>query len=64
MLIDFTVYCPLCGAETVVPVDSEAVKEWDQGALIQDAMPDLTAEQREALLTGICTPCWDKSFGE
>ena len=38
---------------------------WQEGsALIQDAMPEATVDQREFLISG-CTPaCWAKMFGE
>ena len=44
----------------VVQVDYEA---WENGKLIQDAMPYLSADEREVLISGICGPCFDKMFG-
>ena len=32
------------------------------GENIQIAFPDLTADQREILISGICPECWDKIF--
>lgn len=43
----------------VVQVDYEA---WENGKLIQDAMPYLSADEREVLISGICGPCFDKMF--
>ena len=47
-----------------IPVTEEQLKDWENGGLIQDVMPNLTASQREFLMTG-CTPEeWDKNFSE
>jgi hypothetical protein len=40
-------------------------KGWLQsGALIQDALPDLSPSQREVLMTGIDDYEWDREFGD
>ena len=44
----------------VVQADYEA---WENGKLIQDAMPYLSADEREVLISGTCGPCFDKMFG-
>jgi len=42
----------------------EQVELWQNGTLIQEAMPSATADQREFLISG-CTPaCWDQLGGE
>ena len=47
-----------------IPVTEEQIKDWKNGKLIQDAMPNLTADQREFLMTG-CTPEeWEENFSE
>jgi hypothetical protein len=33
-----------------------------QGEYIQDAFPTLSAGEREQLMTGIHSECWDKEF--
>jgi len=35
---------------------------WVDGMLIQDAMPQLSAEEREFLMTGITPAEWDEVF--
>ena len=37
---------------------------FEDGALIQDAFPYLTLEQRELILTGITEDMWNDMFGE
>lgn len=46
----------------VVFATTEQFIAWHEGMLIQDAMPDATADQREFLISG-CTPsCWESMF--
>lgn len=52
--------CPLCGKEWYVAVPASEYLEWKKGRLIQDAMPSVSQDQREMLITGICPECWDK----
>tara|TARA_R110002012_G_scaffold118979_1_gene267950 strand:- start:386 stop:556 length:171 start_codon:yes stop_codon:yes gene_type:complete len=37
---------------------------WEKGALIQDAFPNLTPDEREFLKTGITPDEWDAMFGD
>ena len=39
-------------------------KRNEQGALIQDAFPNLTTDEREQLLTGIHPECWKAIFAK
>ena len=39
------------------------LKAWEDGELIQDALPNLTADQRELLISGTCDDCWKTMFG-
>ena len=41
-----------------LPITEEQYLAWDNGELIQVAMPDLTLEQREFLITGLTPKCW------
>lgn len=55
--------CDNCDSETQLLIESEDYKSWKKGRLIQDAMPYLTIEQRELLISGICGTCFDDMFG-
>ena len=35
-----------------IDVDQPQIDAWESGMLIQDAMPDLTADEREFIMTG------------
>jgi hypothetical protein len=54
--------CPHCMQVTSVTVDREGYDRWKAGELIQRALPNLSADEREMLMTGICPNCWDKIF--
>lgn len=47
-----------------IPVTQEQLSKWESGILIQDAMPNLTPDQREFILTGVTSEEWDESLGE
>ena len=47
-----------------IPVTEEQLREWNNGMLIQEVMPNLSADQREFLITGITAEEWAETFGE
>jgi len=55
--------CPFCGGATKVEVNEKDYWDWQDGELVQVAFPYLSADEREALISGICSTCWDKMFG-
>lgn len=54
--------CPECGKRGQVVVDEQAYFDWKNGMLIQDAMPNLSADERELLITGTHPACWEAMF--
>ena len=45
-------------------VTDEQIRDWQNGTLIQRAMPNLTAAEREFLMTGATPEEWEEMFGE
>jgi hypothetical protein len=45
-----------------VPVTQEQLDAWQGGKLIQYAMPNLNADQREFIMTGITPEEWKETF--
>lgn len=45
-------------------VTQEQIDQWQGGALIQDAMPHLSADEREFLITGSTPKEWNTAMGE
>ena len=44
-------------------VTYEQIDSWVNGELIQNAFPNLTADEREFIKTGIAPDSWDKFIG-
>ena len=53
------------GAVTTMDIDvtQEQLNEWENGKLIQEAMPDLSPDEREFIKTGVSPDEWNKMFG-
>jgi len=47
-----------------LPVTPDMLIQWDQGVLIQDAMPHLSPDEREFLMTGITPDEWNQMMSE
>lgn len=56
--------CPNCGKLQVIEVEDSQYNDWMAGKNIQIAFPNLTPDQREILMSGICPECWEKIFPE
>ena len=54
--------CCVCGEYEVWSLDRELVDRWQGGENIQKVFPDMSASEREILITGIHPACWDKLF--
>ena len=48
----------------VLPITSTQLDRWTNGDLIQNVFPDLSADQREFLMSGITPEEWNQNFGE
>ena len=51
--------CVFTGTEYSVTCNLENWKRWKEGELIQRALPELSAEDREFIKTGISPTGWD-----
>lgn len=49
--------------EGYVDVPEDEHKEWENGAHVQDAFPNLSAGDREQIITGTHSECWNQLFG-
>ena len=54
--------CPYCRRSSLVEVDGDRFEAWQNGMKVQDAFPDKSADERELLMTGTHTECWDAMF--
>ncbi len=57
-----------CGGGMEVPLPKTEIKDFQENRtnrrLIQDEFPDLSVDEREAILTGICALCWERMHKE
>jgi len=55
---------PFSGNTNVMEIDvtQEQIALWESGTLIQNAMPNLSADEREFIMTGITPAEWDSAF--
>lgn len=58
------VICVHCRQVQTIMLSKTGIEAYQKGALMQDAFPELTAGQREMLISGTCDNCWKKFFGE
>ncbi|GAC1527392.1 MAG: hypothetical protein NVS3B1_17620 [Marmoricola sp.] len=56
--------CPHCGLRGSVLASAAGVLAWQQGALIQSALPEVPIEQREQIKSGFHPACWRVVFGD
>lgn len=63
-LIGIECGCPLCGFKKVIVVRHTDYIDWMGGARTQDAFPYVPAAEREMLISGICSDCYDRMFAD
>jgi hypothetical protein len=56
--------CFHCGKIARLEVPKSQFDAWRSGVLAQDAFPNLSAEEREMLISGTHPECWKEMFGE
>lgn len=61
-MITIITHCPFCGKANFIAVPEKDYEAWKAGELIQNAFPYLSADEREAIKTGICPNCWNDMF--
>jgi hypothetical protein len=46
-----------------LPITEQQIAAWIDGTLIQKAMPQLSADEREFVMTGVTAQEWSDEFG-
>lgn len=62
--IMYTIQCRVCKEYIQISATPSQVQAWKEGLLIQKAMPNVPADERELLISGICGSCFDEMFQE
>lgn len=63
-IVVLTKKCMLCHKQVKLTLDRQRFWSWQQGTFVQDAFPEMSAGERELLLTGIDDSCFKKLFKE
>ena len=63
IMVVATPRCFYCLDTGTMKVSSEGYLKRLSGAAIQEAYPDLTAGEREQMMTGTHPDCWNEAFG-
>lgn len=62
--VNLKVPCKMCGDVHEIVVIKNDFMKWYNGELtIQNALPYLTIDERELLISHICNKCYDELFG-
>lgn len=56
--------CPVCGAAETLTVDAASLERWNSGELIQTAFPTMSLNDRELLISGTHSACWEALFAD
>lgn len=56
------IVCGECNRGFDIPVTREQITAWRGGMQIQHAMPNLSEDQRELFISGMCGKCFDALF--
>jgi hypothetical protein len=54
--------CSECHQQKPIHCTAEQFAAFEAGELIQRAMPNVSEDERELLISGICGSCFDKLF--
>lgn len=55
--------CPLCRQSSPpMDLDETKLRRWMDGELIQNVFPELSIEERELMITGMHSDCYDNLF--
>ena len=63
MILTVNKKCWSCEDVHNLEVSQDGWEAWQSGGLIQDALPELSADDRELLISETCGVCWDQLFG-
>jgi hypothetical protein len=59
-----TVTCRRCDVAQTITAPVANFIAWENGEYIQDALPTLSAGEREMLISQTCDNCWIEMYGE
>jgi len=64
MKVELVMMCPFCETEHSVEVGIRELENYENGASAQVAFPNLSATEREQIISHLCPQCQKIVFGE
>ena len=65
-MVIYKVPCKFCGKDKIIKLTEEEYENlgrYNRGeGHIQDLLPNLSANDREMFISGMCSECWDETF--
>ena len=58
--MDIRIKCVSCGKTFTLEVEKENWEKYTRGSMLQDALPELTADERELIINQLCGTCFNK----
>ena len=58
-----TPQCVVCHQHGHMLLDETKLNRWKAGEFVQDVWPDMSADDREMLISGTHPACWTELFG-
>jgi len=55
--------CIHCKTDVTIQITAPQLWAYNNGASIQEVLPDESLAVREQFITGTCETCWDNMFG-
>lgn len=62
-ILPMSIQCSMCHVFVTIEVPLDGFMAWKKGTPIQKAMPTVSKEDRELLISQTCGSCFDKLFG-
>lgn len=62
--LKLNISCAMCGRNSIVYARKDQYEAWQEGTLVHIAMPQLSVEERETLISSLCRGCQDLIFNE
>lgn len=63
MVTTYQIKCVRCNEKNYILARPVDIEQWMSGTSIQDALPYLTPDERELLISRMCPSCWTELFG-
>lgn len=60
--MEYPIKCTVCRQWKTVEVDEKEFADWNNGTVIQKAMPNMSADDRELLMSQTCSKCFNAMF--